>query len=244
VAGVVLVLGVIGHEFVLRHLSRWRGTTPLEIGLGPERLALVKTLQEKTQEQARILVEDRPDRREAPRWTALLPILTNRAYLGGIDPDGWIEHSFPRLADQTLAGRSIAKCTDAELEDYCRHYNVGWAVCWSPAAVARFRAWQGTQSEIPILDEGPGSLFTFRPQSFILKGKAQVLCIDRRRIALANVIPEDGRVVVSLHYQSGMQASPGRVQIERDPDPYDPIPFIRLRVPGPAALITLTWDDE
>ena len=56
---------------------------------------------------------------------------------------------------------------------------------------------------------------------------------------------EDGdEVVLSLHYQAGLQASPARIQIEREPDPFDPIPLLRLKVPAPTPLITLTWDDR
>ena len=46
------------------------------------------------------------------------------------------------------------------------------------------------------------------------------------------MVPEDGKVVLSLHYQAGMKALPARVQVEREIDPYDPIPLVRLKVPG------------
>jgi hypothetical protein len=74
-----------------------------------------------------------------------------------------------------------------------------------------------------------------------LKGHARLLCADTQHIALADVHPEDGRVVLSMHYQPGLHISPSRVEIEKEPDPYDPIPFIRLRMPGPVARLTLTW---
>jgi hypothetical protein len=77
--------------------------------------------------------------------------------------------------------------------------------------------------------------------AFILKGQARLLSADCRHIALADLDPEDGEIVLSMHYQAGLQVSPSRVRIEKEPDPYDPIPFIRLRVPGPVARLTLTW---
>jgi hypothetical protein len=67
---------------------------------------------------------------------------------------------------------------------------------------------------------------------------------DPRRITLTDVVPEDGKVVLSLHYEAGLRASPGRVQVARDPDPRDPIPFVRLLLPGPVARLTLTWEDR
>jgi len=74
-----------------------------------------------------------------------------------------------------------------------------------------------------------------------LQGQARFLHADCRHIALADVIPEDGKVVLSMHYQAGMHVSPGRVLLEKEPDSCDPIPFIRLRMPGPVARLTLTW---
>ncbi|HEV3260828.1 MAG TPA: hypothetical protein VG013_28510 [Gemmataceae bacterium] len=242
VCGVLLPLLAVGHRWVVPLALRCCETPPLAVGLDPQRTALVERLRTSTPAEARVLWEDRASLRQAPRWTALLPVLTGRAYLGGLDPDGCIEHAYASLVDEALAGRSIADWSDGELEDFVRRYNIGSAVCWSPAAIARFRAWKGTVQVVPVADEAPGCLFVFRPRSFVLRGQAEVLCADRQRIALANVVPDDGQVVLSFHYQAGMQASPGRVQVEREPDPFDPIPFIRLRVHGPVARITLTWD--
>ena len=68
--------------------------------------------------------------------------------------------------------------------------------------------------------------------------------VRARHIALADIVPEDGTVVLSMHYQTGMRVSPGRVQIERETDPRDPIDFIRLRLQGPVARVTITWQPE
>ena len=50
-------------------------------------------------------------------------------------------------------------------------------------------------------------------------------------------------VVLSLHHQAGVRVSPGVVVVERDTDPYDPIPFLRLRMPGNMSRIVLTWEN-
>jgi hypothetical protein len=47
-----------------------------------------------------------------------------------------------------------------------------------------------------------------------------------------------------MHYQTGMRASPSRVQIEAKKDGDDPIAFIRLRVSGPVARVTITWEER
>ena len=67
---------------------------------------------------------------------------------------------------------------------------------------------------------------------------------------LADVVPEGGEVILSLHYLAGLKATPSRVKIEKverepsshDPTGHDPIGFIRLKLTDPAPRVTLTWD--
>lgn len=225
-------------------LTRWARLPPLGLGLSPQRRTMVELLRTRTTPDSRILWEDWPASAVAPRWSVLLPILTERAYIGGLAPDGCIEHAHAGLMDQALLGRPIATWSDDELEGYCRRYNVGWVVARSPAVVKRFTDWKGTAAATRLDDEAPGFLFDVGQHSLVLKGQARVLCVSRERIALADVVPDGDEVVLSLHYQAGLQASPARIQIEREPDPFDPIPLLRLKVPAPTPLITLTWDDR
>lgn len=214
---------------------------PLALGLAPDAEQLVALVREHTTAEARILWEDDATD-QASRWPALLPVLTGRDYLGGLDPEGCIEHSAAGLANGMLAGRPLAAWSDAELTALCRRYHLGWAVCRSPTAIARLRAWPGAGAVATLPGSPPGSLFRLPTSSFVLKGQARLIEVSRRRVALADVVPEDGIVVLSLHYHAGMVASPIRVQVERETDPDDPIPFVRLRLPGPVARLTLTWD--
>src|SRR5262249_565617 len=149
------------------------GPEPLQVGLGPEREALVEVLRQQTGAAARILWEDRPRTREAAHWEALLPLLTDRAFLGGLDPEGGIEHTGAGLVEQTLAGRPLAQWSDAALSEYCQRYNIGWVVCWSPAAMARFQSWPGCVAVAEVHDAGSGWLFQVnRRRSYALKGQA------------------------------------------------------------------------
>jgi hypothetical protein len=241
--GAAVLATAAAHRDVLALAGRCAGATPLVIGLSPERAAIVEALREQTTAEGRILWEDRTGPGTAPRWTALLPVWTGRAFISGLDPDLCIEHAYASFADGVLVGRPVKDWSDVELDDFCRRYNVGWVVCWSPAAAQRFRAWGAAEAVATLQDEGTGCLFRLnRPLSFALKGRAAWRSADCHRITLADVVPENGVVVLSLHYQSGLQAAPGRVQIERELDPYDPIPFVRLRLPEPAARLTLTWE--
>jgi hypothetical protein len=217
---------------------------PLTVGLDDERTAVTAVLQKHTSEAARVLWEDRPiNQCEGGGWTALLPALTGRAFIGGIDPAGEIEHSFPRMAGGLLAGRPLARWSDDDLARYCRRYNVGWVAAWSRPAVARWRAHPAAREAARLRDGGEGVLFVLdRPAAFVLKGRARVVQADWRRVALADVEPEDGELVLSLHGQSGWRVVPAGPVVERDPDADDPVPMLRLRLAGPAACLMLVWD--
>jgi hypothetical protein len=243
------VLAAASRDLLMGTVSRYARAEPLLLGLGPEEEALVAAIRAQTTGEARILWEDLPPTDRTRHWTALLPVLTQdagggpRLFLGGLDPGATIEHAYAGFTGEALAGRAIGLWTDDELRDFCRRYNVGWIVCWSKAARSRISAWRDASPAATPHEEGPGCLFAVkRPHSFALLGKASWLEADSERVALADLVPEEGKVVLSLHYQEGMRASPARVRVERELDPYDPIPFVRLRVDQPVTRVTLTWE--
>jgi hypothetical protein len=216
---------------------------PLRIGLGREHREVVSQLKRVTTTAARILWEDRRLPRTTPRWSALLPLLTERHYLGGLDSDGFIEHSAISFLNQQLDGRPIAVWSDQQLADYCARYNIGWVAAWTPATIKRFSEWDGVADSVPLVDDVAGYLFTLkRPQpSYALKGQATLIHADARHITLGDVVPDGDVVVLSLHWQAGITADPGRVVVEREASGHDPIGFIRLRTQAPVARVTLTW---
>lgn len=229
-------------EDSLRHYTE---TTPLVLGLGDERTALVAALKQHTTPEARILWEDRRGRPDVPHWAALLPVLTDRYFIGGLDPNGEIEYGQAGLVNQTLRGSPLSECSDLALESYCSRYNIGWIACWSPEVVARLQSWKGATLIARMSDGGNVYLFAIvgARRSFLLKGQATIVHMDSRQIILSDVLPEDGVVVLSLHYLSGLQASPTRVHIEPEPDAADLIPFLRLRMDGPVARLTIMLKD-
>jgi hypothetical protein len=218
---------------------------PFRIGLGPDERAVVEALKAQTTAEARILWEDRSSDRRSPHWAPLLPLLTGRSFVGGLDPDAGIEHTACGLVDGVLAGRPLSEWSDAALRDYCTRYNVGWVATHSAAAAARLGAWPDARLVAPL---GDGALFAVRRRfDYCLRGKVERLSADAERIVLGRVEPappRDGRgereVVLSLHYHTGLQAWPERVRIEPEFYPDDPIPFVRLRLDDPA-IVTLTW---
>jgi hypothetical protein len=236
-----------------------RDASPLQLGLDDERSALIDVLQAHTTQQGRILWEDRSESPLRPHWTALLPLLTERAYVGGLDAEAGIDHAANGLIDRVLAGKPVRDRTNEELRDYCERYNVGWVVCWTPAAVERFHMWDQAELTATLppcgTDDSPGCLFTIRRKlSFALTGEAQWISADAQRIVLGNVVPSRvrsgqsmGQIVLSLHYHAGMRVSPSRVRVESVESPpkslpSDAIPFVRLRVDEPVTRVTITWD--
>ncbi len=226
-------------------LHRLHTPQSLLIGLGDERRTLLEEIETHTTPDARILWEDRTGTRLTPRWTALLPILTDRAYIGGLDPEAGIEHTASGLIDQTLAGRPLRDWSTADLKDYCKRYNIGWVVCWSPEVSAKFAPLTDSKTPpISLRDDGDGYLLTLRHKpSFALRGSAKWLAADSQRIILEDVRPEDGQVLLSLHYQAGLRVTPSRVQLRRAQDKDDRVDFVRLLISDAAVTrITITWE--
>jgi hypothetical protein len=247
VSGMLLVAAIPFNQALAALAMRCTGTKPLTLGLGPGHEGVVAALCSHTTQEARILWEDRTSQTATGHWTSLLPILTDRAFLGGLDANAGIEHEQKlRFADQQLAGRYLREWSDAELEDFFRRYNVGWVVCWSPAAIERLRNCEGTEAIATFQDGETGCLFAVhRTKSYVLKGEARWIHADSRRIALGDVTPDsEGVLLLSLHYLTGLRAAPDHVKIEQVLDPYDPVPFVRLRLPGPVSRVVLTWENR
>ncbi|MBM4068478.1 MAG: hypothetical protein FJ271_05975 [Planctomycetes bacterium] len=217
---------------------------PLAIGLGREEKSIVDRLILYTGPEARILWESRPG--EMSHWTALLTLLTGRSYIGALDPVHTIQHAKIGLVGDKLNDLPLSSMSDLELEQYCRLYNVGWIVAWSPATGKRLANWSSAKLVAKVSEAGNGWLFAVQPHlpTFTLKGQAQLVHADAHHITLADVVPEDGVIVLSLHYQSGMRALPSRVVIEREPNVLSKLDFMRLRVAGPVSRVTLTWDER
>ena len=221
--------------------SRCLHASPLAIGFSEAQQSFARAVEKLTTPEARILIESTGDAENESRWSALLPIVTERAYLGGLDPEACIEHAFANFVHQDLAGRPINRWRDEELAVFVRRYNVGWVACRSPAAVARFNAWHDATLIAGPDETGGHWLYRLQPRSFVLQGQARIIHADRRSIVLADVVP--GKIVLSMHYQTGMQVLPNTVGLEKDPDPSDPIPFIRLNVLNPVARLVIYWRD-
>lgn len=219
---------------------------PLRLGLADDQQHLVAALRERTTRDARILVEDADPARDGWNWTALLPHLTDRFYLGGLDADAHVEHGFCSLRHGRLADRPFADWTAADRADLCRRYNVGWVLCrtteaanwWATDPAARLVG-RYTDAGVEVV------LFELiRPRSFVLSGSATVERMDPGRIVLTDVVPDaNHQVRLSLHFQKQVRAGPSPlVWAVAEKDPHDPVPFLTLTAAGPVSRVTLTWE--
>lgn len=223
-------------------------TDPLVIGFTADQEQVLAALRDHTTAEARILWDETTDHRPGWNWSALLPVFTNRAYLGGLDPDAGMEHGSCGLRDGRLNGRPLADCSDDDLATFCRWYNVGWVVCRCPAAIDRWGHFPGA-APVARLKEGgqPVVLFALdRPRSFVLVGSAVWDEATPRRVSLTDVVPDAGGAVeLSLHHIDGLRVYPSYIHLAAAPDPTgaDPIKHVRLQLPGPVPRVTLVWEN-
>ncbi len=220
---------------------------PLTLGFTPDQEDLVRALHDRTTPDARILIEDLDSARPGWNWTALLPTQTGRHFLGGLDPEACVEHAFCSLRADRLNGRPFADWTAAERAEFCHRYNVGWVVCRSPAAAAWWASDPAFARELGRYRDG-GEVVLLeltRPRTFVRTGAATLDRIDRQKIVLSDAAPDPstGELLLSLHHQPGFRVSPSVVRVDRDPDPHDPIPMLKLKLPGPMSRIVLTWEN-
>jgi hypothetical protein len=228
---------------------------PLHVGFSPEQEQTIAMLRQHTSREARILWDETTDHRPGWNWTALLPMLTDLSFIGGLDYDSGVEHSFCGMKDGMLNGRTLVDWSEADLAAFCRWYNVGWVVCRSTSAAER---WSRVMWARPVTHWQEGgtdvSLFVLdRPRSYILSGSAVWEEAGPNRITLTNVAPDaEGKVDLSLHHVQGWRAYPSYIRLSHPADPAqdtapdptgrDPVNHVRLRMPGPVPRVTLVWE--
>lgn len=221
---------------------------PLLIGFTHEQREIITVLKQHTTADARILWDETADDRAGWNWSALLPVYTERAFLGGLDPESGVEHAYCAMGNRSLTGRRLNDWSDADLAAFCRWYNVGWVVARTTATAERWGRCPMARPVATLAERGrPVVVFALdRPRSFVLSGSATWESADARRVVLTNVVPNaDGEVVLSLHALEGMRVLPSYIQVKeaKDPTGRDPIDHVRLQAPGPVPRVTLVWEN-
>jgi hypothetical protein len=219
---------------------RW---SPLTLGLNEDRQKLVAGIITQTTTEARILFEESDCRHDGWNWTALLPVLTDRSYLGGLDPEARIEHNFCRMNLGTFCGKRLGLITTEECQSLCRKYNIGWVITRSPIALDFWSRQPGARPIARFRDGDELVLFEIdRPRTFLLAGSASIERCDRHKVVLTDVVPnENGEVILSMHYHPETRIAPSAIHVEGAKDLFDAIPMIKIVVPGPLPRVVLTW---
>jgi hypothetical protein len=78
-----------------------------------------------------------------------------------------------------------------------------------------------------------------RPHSFFLRGQGRVVAMEPNRIELADVVPYEGSVLLSLHWLDTWQSDPPTT-VSAEPVPLDSVPFVRIDCPGPVPRLVLS----
>jgi hypothetical protein len=241
--GVVLVCGFFAIHSWNADVSAYTGPVlpkpaSLTIGWGEAEGEFIGMMRKHTTREARILIEELPG-----ECLALLPVATERMFLGGLDCSSNTEAAFLSLRNNSFAGRSLSEITVEEQRQAMRKYNIGWVVCRSPAAVQFWSRLTGVVT-VAVSKKHDTTLLKLPHQpSFILSGTANVEVIERSRIVLTNVVPDaDGLLKLSFHYQKQLHAGPMVQEVLPEKDLHDPMPFLTLKVPGNVSRVVVSWE--
>jgi len=242
-----LGVALIGSVSALPLLMAWFGfgmaVAPLQLGPTPAQQQLIEAIHNTTTPEARLLIEDDGTASPGWNWPALLGLTGDRYCIGGLDPEANIEHLACGMKAGKLQGRPLAEWTPAERAAYCQRYNIGWILCRTPESA---RWWMTDPAAKVVGRYTAGSECTLielnRPRSYVLSGRATVAQMDRQRIVLTDVTPdESGCIRLSLHHQQELRIAPMNAIADTDTDPSDPIPFLKLHLSGPVSRITISW---
>ena len=237
---VALVLGMAGSE-LWSPLWRMQEPDSDNLAMQAKQKTVLEGLAALPRGGGRILWEegDAATPGKAEGHSPLLPLLTGRPFMGGLESAGLIEHLGSGLVEGRLAGSPIEDYSDRELSGYFTTFNIGWVVCLSEVSEKRLAAHPNAVPEGKI---GQRPLFRIdRKPSFVLRGQADLISATPEGIVLGNLRPEDGQVVLSFHFHSHWEAVPARVVVEREMDSRDPIPLVRLALDGPVSRVVLRY---
>ncbi len=228
---------------------------PLSLPLTRSQRELVAWLREHTTPDHRILFEDVSSKDVTPELAAairtgpdpdalryrispLLPLLTNRSYIGGLYYPCYLRHAYAKFGNGRLFGRPLWSeegpgMSVREAQELLERYNIAWVVTWSPAS----RRFFDTLSSVakPAFRAGPYRVYELRnaDYDYCLDGKATVQ-VGWNKVELSRIRPgSDGRLVLKFHWVPGLTvADDGKgaaARVEPWSDGRAPVPFVAIR---------------
>lgn len=199
-------------------------------------------LEQNTDRSARIMMEDinRWQGQSAPfgpsRFVGIFPALVPRFLIGGPLPNAFIRHHFASFHDGRFLDMPIDEYDDRKLLDKISLYNIRWAVAWNRHSRQRLHNFPLAKS-MAKFDDIEVFEFDVEPNWFLL-GTGE-LKADYDRIELKNLQPENGKVVLKMHWLDGFRPEPA-CKMFRYETGGDPIGFIGLL--NPASEVVLEYE--
>ena len=170
------------------------------------------------------------------RFVGILPALMPRYLIGGPLPNAFIRHHYASFHDGYFLNRPMREYNDSELAAKLELYNIRWAFAWSEASKTRLEKFPAAKSAVRFEDLEVFEIA--RPSNWFLAGSGE-LKADYDKIELDNLKPENGGVVLKMHWLDGFRAEPA-CELFRYDFGGDPIGFIGLK--NPAAKVTLKYE--
>ena len=228
--------------FALQFVPSFRGfyaVARLTSELPKKVLDLHDWIEKNTDMSARIMMEDinKWEGKTAPygasRFVGFLPAFTPRFLIGGPLPNAFIKHHYASFHDGIFLDKKLADYSDKELKEKLELYNIHWAVAWTEESKDRLRKFQFA---IPRARFEDLEVFEFQSlSSWFLAGNG-LMSADYDNIELKELKPENGVVVIKMHWLAGFKPEP-ECELFRVEVPGDPIGFIGLKKPAQEVLL-------
>lgn len=196
-------------------------------------------LKQLTTDEARILWEETP---QNGKWSPMLPQLTERAFVGGLGraDSVQIEPLQVRLTSGSLTGKSMEQWSQNDLITFANDWNLGWVCAFHAISIQR---WLTIPQAVVVADlpQGGKLIRLPRPFNYCKQGQATIHFTGQRRMTLTNLIPQDGQIILSMHYHATMFTVNHRVKLATWQQAYDGIPMLRIRTASPMERLTIEW---
>ena len=190
-------------------------------------IELIEWIKKNTSKDGRILLEDSCWQSRHAYWgthlPALLPIYTNREYIGGPLPQFFMIHHFAEFHDAELFGKLINDMSSEKLKDYFELYNIKWIICFLSNSREYFDSHPEIVSKLTKIDKFYIYVVKREP-NFFLQGKGTVIS-DYNKLYLKDVSP--GNLIIKYHWHDTLKTKPER-KIEKINLMDDPVGFIKI----------------
>ncbi|MFO0813352.1 MAG: hypothetical protein U0796_09045 [Gemmatales bacterium] len=199
----------------------------------------IEKLHQHTTDEARILWEEVKGNAS---WSPLLACQAQRSFVGtlGRAEQVLIEPLQVRLTNGALQGKPIELWRNSDLVNFATDWNIGWVAAFHNESITRWKQLQGARV-VASLPLGGVLIRLDRPFTYCKQGQAELAFVEPRRLTLHNLVPDNGQVVLSLHYHATMRTSNNKVSLETWQQAYDGIPMLKLRLSGPMERLTIEW---